>query len=132
LPSESLWNASAQAAMVYRGPQVLNAGFAGAPVSMDDIEGATVKGPASSGPLVAYVRVIALRRGDVQRLTLRAADGTVLAQSAPATADHDKAQAFMLVGKSTATAWPKGTYSATYTITRSGAEVLRRDWSQTY
>ncbi len=125
----TLWATAVQSDMAYRGTQVLNVGFAGGPVTMDDIESGPVKGPGTAGDLVAYVRVIALRQGDRQSLTVRAADGAVLARSTPAPADHDKAQAFLFAGKSSQTPWPAGVYTATYTVQRDGAEVLHQDWT---
>jgi len=128
----NLWAAEAQPEMQYRGTQVLNTGFAGAPVTMDDIESGAVAGPGRAGNMVAYVRVIGLRQGDRQTLTIRAGSGQVMAQATPAPADHDKAQAFMFAGKSSAAAWPAGNYIATYTVERDGAMVLRRDWAIGY
>ena len=126
---DTLWIAGAQPDMAYRGTQVLNAGFAGQTVTMDDIEGGQVRAPRPGAQLVAYVRVIDLRQGDRQTLTLRTENGTVLATSAPSPADHDKAQSFMFVGKSSTA---PGNYTARYTVERDGAVVLSRDWQVRY
>jgi hypothetical protein len=43
------------------------------------------------------------------------------------TLDRDKAQFIVIAGKKrTEAAWPAGRYTATYRVTRDGAEVLRK------
>jgi hypothetical protein len=125
---QSLWAESARAELAYRDSDVLNAGFADGPVTADDIERGDVAAPNRRSPaLVAYVRALHLRAGDVQRLIVRTPDGQSLVDSAPPPIDHDKAQVFIFSGKKRGAAdWPAGTYSATYTVTRSGRAVLTK------
>ena len=128
---QSLWAESARAELAYRDSDVLNAGFAGGPLGNDDVErgGITPPGPRSPA-LVAYVRALHLRAGDVQRLTVKSPDGQVLADSTLPPVDHDKAQVFVFAGKKRGTAgWPAGTYSATYTVTRAGRTQLTKTFS---
>ena len=41
--------------------------------------------------------------------------------------DRDKAQSLVIAGKKrTGAAWPAGRYTATYRVTRDGAEVLQK------
>jgi hypothetical protein len=51
---------------------------------------------------------------------------SVSTNSLPAL-DRDKAQFLVIAGKKrTETAWPAGRYTATYRVTRDGADVLRK------
>ena len=68
----SLWSPAAAAALAYRDQAVLNAGFAAGQVAMQDIEAGPITPPGIRSPgLVAYVRAIGLKKGDVQVLAER-------------------------------------------------------------
>ena len=123
----SLWRADARARLAYRDVAVLNAGFAAAAVTMEDIERGGIVPPRRSSPaLTVYVRAIALRRGDVQSLVLSGPDGEMARSEAPPL-DRDKAQYEMFVGKTrTGAAWPAGGYRGVYTVTRAGVPVLSK------
>lgn len=126
-----LWSRRAAAALPYRAPEVINAGFAGGPVTGEQIETETVPPPAAGGAaLVAYVRAIALQQGDVQTLMLLAPDGRLLSENRTPALDRAKAQYFLFTGKrNTAGRWPAGTWKARYTVTRSGRVVLDHTFS---
>ena len=80
--------------------------------------------PGRGTPLVAFVQAIGLAAGDVQRLTLRAPDGSILADSPAAPLDRDKAQTILFVGKKApAQGWPAGVYRADYSLVRAGRPV---------
>ena len=126
-----LWMAQAAKAIAYKPGAVLNAGFAAAPVSMESIEAGGVVAPTAGSPmLIAYVRAINLRGGDVQELTIKAPDGALLAAGRQPALDSAKAQYMTFVGKRTQPAgsktWPSGRYTATYTVKRGGEPVLAR------
>jgi murein DD-endopeptidase MepM/ murein hydrolase activator NlpD len=123
----SLWSAKARAALAYRAPQVINSGFSGAPVRMDDIEAGGVAAPGrQDGALVAFVRAISLRAGDVQELTLLAPDGSVLATQTAPPLDANKAQWMLFTGKKRpAGGFAPGRYSARYTVMRAARVVLK-------
>jgi hypothetical protein len=79
----------------------------------------------SAPALVAFVRAIGLKKGDVQRLTLTAPDGSTLAENAANPLDADKAQAMLFVGKRRSLpGWAPGTYRATYEVDRGGITAL--------
>jgi len=124
----SLWADAARAELVYQDIDVLNAGFAATSVTMDDVERGGIAAPGRQSPaLAAYVRALHLRMGDVQQLIVRTPDGQSLVSSTLPPVDHDKAEVFILAGKKKGlAAWPAGTYSATYTVTRSGRIVLTK------
>jgi len=125
---KSLWSAQAAAALAYHSPDIVNAGFAPAPVSMDDVESgrAADNKPAVTSPnFIAFVRAIGLRQGDVQILTLRGPGGVTLARTEAPPLESNKAQWLQYIGKKrTSASWPGGPYEAQYEIRRAGAAVL--------
>jgi murein DD-endopeptidase MepM/ murein hydrolase activator NlpD len=126
----SLWAASLGAQIQYRAGEIIDYGFAGIAPTMELIESGEIeKHPvaATSDALVAYVRAIGLQAGDQQTLALHGPDGTAMPTETLPALDRDKAQLLVFAGKKhTEAAWPPGRYSATYTVTRDGAEVLRK------
>lgn len=127
-PSAGLWTPEAAAALAYKPGAVLNAGFAGGPVSNAQIEAGEVAPPgADPAVLTAYVRAIGLEGGDVLRLRLLGGDGAVLADSRLPPLDRAKAQYMMFVGKRRPPqGWPPGASRAEFTVERNGAVVLSR------
>jgi hypothetical protein len=128
----SLWAKELSAVELYRPRDVLNTGFAGAPMTMELIESGEVRqhaASASSEALVAYVRTIGLRAGDVQRLAITGPDGGVFADSSTPALETNKAQVFLTVGKRRKDlAWPLGIYKASYVVSSGGAKVLQQDF----
>ena len=131
--SHPLWSVTAEAALAYHSPSVINFGFADEPLSIADVElGRTndMLPTAGSPALVAFIRAIGLKAADVQRFTLKGPGGEVLAQSETPPLDSNMAERFMFVGKrKTAAEWPRGTYEAEFEIRRDGATALSRRFS---
>ena len=127
---EMLWDPALQARLGYQERSVLNTGFASAPVSMEFIEDGTTDAPSpNSAAMVAFVRIIGLKSGDLQRLVLSSPSGKVIAENSTAPVDHNKAQAFLFTGrKRPANGWDLGTYKAEYTVEHAGQVVLRELW----
>jgi hypothetical protein len=126
----SLWAKSLGDQMQYRRGEIIDYGFAGIAPTMELIESGEVeKRPVTpnSDALVAYVRAIGLQAGDQQTLAVQGPGGAdVVTNNLPAL-DRDKAQYLVIAGKKrTEAMWPTGRYSATYSVTRDGAEVLRK------
>ena len=128
-----LWSPAAAAQMPYQTGAVLNTGFAPGPVDNTQVEAGGLAPPTADAPaLVAYVRAIGLRGGDVLRLTVSGPDGAVLADSKMPPLDRDKAQHLLYAGKKRPPAgWPKGTYKARYEVTRAGKVALTRSFAFT-
>ncbi|MGU3538716.1 M23 family metallopeptidase [Methylobacterium sp. A54F] len=128
-----LWEPGVAAALAYRAGTVLNAGFAGGPVAMAQVEGETVPAPGADAPaLVAFVRTIGLDAGDVRRLSLTGPDGRVLAENAEAPLPRAQAQGLAFVGrKRPPEGWPAGTYAAKLTVQRGGAVALEHAFAFT-
>jgi murein DD-endopeptidase MepM/ murein hydrolase activator NlpD len=126
----ALWAASPGEQMQYRAGEIIDYGFAGIAPTMELIESGEIEQhPVAPGSdaLVAYVRVIGLQAGDRQTLAVQGPGGAAMPTNTLPALDRDKAQFLVLAGKKrTEAAWPAGRYSATYTVTRDGAEVLRK------
>ncbi len=122
-----LWTKDSAEALRYRDPHILNVGFADGPITMADVESGSLSErqmEADAPALVFFGRAIAIRKGDRQRLTLTAPDGTVLAEDETEPADRAKAELFAFAGKRRPPGrWQPGAYVGRYSIVREGAEV---------
>ncbi|WP_414472608.1 M23 family metallopeptidase [Microvirga sp. M2] len=126
----SLWEPSVERALAYQPGSVLNKGFAPGPVTMEAIESGAAEQsvPATASPaLVAYVRAIGLKGGDVQSLTLFDSDGKPLARNTAPPLDRDKAQWMMFAGiKQPAGGFRPGLYRAIYRVERDGKPAIEQ------
>ena len=132
-PVRGMWDAGAAVALAKRPPTVLAAGFADRALELRALEQAAPNAPtAQGGALVAYVRVLGVRMGDVETLTMTSPNGTSFAQKGPISLARDKAQWLSYIGrKRTTAAWPSGTYRARYKLERSGASILDQTFEAT-
>ena len=127
----SLWRPALQPALVYKAGTVLNAGFAPRSVTMEQIDEGAGQEPltAASPAVLAFVRAIGLRRGDVQQLVLDGPGGTLVDHSEPPLPSN-KDQVFVGVGrKRPAPGWQPGHYSATYRVLRDGRMAIEKTFS---
>jgi peptidase M23-like protein len=129
-----LWRASLQPALGYQARAVLNSGFAAAAVSMAEIEagtaGALKDAGADSAAIVAFVRSIGLKAGDVQQLSLRAPDGSVLIEHLADRLERHQAQSLLFAGKERPPGgWPAGLYTANYRVLIDGQSVLETSFA---
>jgi hypothetical protein len=126
----SLWAASLGEQIQYRPREIIDYGFASIAPTMALIESGEIgKHPVAAGSdaLVAYVRTIGLQAGDQQFLEVQGPGGAAISTNNLPALDRDKAQFLVIAGKKrTEAAWPGGRYTATYRVTRDGAEVLRK------
>lgn len=131
--SHPLWSVTAEDALAYHSPAVINFGFAAEMVSIQDVElgRAGLTPPEADSPvLIAFIRAIGLKAADVQNFTLRGPSGDVLAHNESPPLDSNMAERFMFVGKRKMTAeWPRGTYEAEFEIRRGGVTALTRRFS---
>jgi hypothetical protein len=123
-----MWTPAARAALAYKAGTILNAGFAGQPLTMAAIEQGGVAAPGVGSPaVVAYMRAIGLEQGDVMEMTVKGPQGLVLGPERLTKLDRDKAQAFAMLGrKRPAAGWPRGRYSADLRVLRAGKPVAVR------
>jgi murein DD-endopeptidase MepM/ murein hydrolase activator NlpD len=128
----ALWRASLQPALSYQARAVLNTGFAAAAVSMAEIEAGTVSALADAGTdaAAAFVRSIGLKAGDVQQLSIRAPDGSVLIEHVANRLERHQAQSLLFAGKERpAGGWPAGLYAASYRVLVDGQPVLEKSFA---
>lgn len=129
---QSLWQPSLRPLLAYRQRVVLNEGFAATAVTMAMLETGEAKRqqPSMDTPaLVAYVRGIGLRTGDVQSLVLKAPSGQTLAEKRAQPLERDQAQTLVFAGsRKPAGGWDRGTYRASYTVFNEGNMVLERSF----
>ncbi|MEP0323567.1 M23 family metallopeptidase [Bauldia litoralis] len=122
-----LWSGDVAAALAYRPAYVLNAGFADAAITMEDVESGDLDGvalPPDAPALVFFGRAIGLEQGDVQAIRVIGPDGDVFAENTIDPLDRSKAQFFAFAGKRlTAAAWPAGAYRGRYSVIRDGEEI---------
>ena len=128
-----LWNETLRPALAYRpGGAVLNRGFAGKSVTMQAIDSGEVERAlpsVSSEAIVAYIRAIGLRKGDVLRISVIGPSGQFFTESASAPLDNDKTQYFMFAGrKRPPEGWKSGSYRATFSVRRANAVVLEESF----
>lgn len=113
----------------YRAGQILEAGFASAPVTLRDGEVQVAAAPPRrSTPLIAYAMAIGLMPGDVVRLALHAPDGRVIARHDAEPLAQWRAQDLVFVGVEPGTR-PRaaGVYRAHYVVERAGRVALARE-----
>ncbi|WP_262047450.1 M23 family metallopeptidase [Bradyrhizobium sp. Bra78] len=126
----SIWTGLTSDQLKYRSREILNVGFTDHSPTMDQIEsGEVTKYPVSlqSEALIAYVRVIGLREGDQQTVTVRDPDGVILSEYEAPALDRNKAQYFVASGrKRKAAEWTPGSYTAAYSVAGSDGNVLRK------
>jgi Peptidase family M23 len=125
-----LWAPSLQSALAYKPRAVLNTGFTNGKVNMKAIEAGDVPAPQFENALVAYVRALGMKAGDIQTLQIAMPDGRILVENSTKPLDRDQAQAMMFVGKEPPTGgWPRGIYRATYTISHDNTVVFERSFT---
>jgi len=126
----ALWRSSLGDALSYRAPAILNTGFAGGPVTMEQVEAgdnAELRPDQDATALVAFVRAIGLKGGDVQRLSITGPDGGTLVSQTEKPLERNKAQVLLFAGrKRPSEGFSPGLYRADYAVTREGKVVLQR------
>lgn len=127
-----LWQPALRPLLAYRPRLVLNAGFAAGSVTMATLEAgeAERRQPDIDTPaLVAYVRGIGLKSGDVQSLALNGPSGQAIASHEAKPLERNQAQTLIFTGhRKPATGWDRGTYQARYTVLHEGNVVLERSF----
>ena len=99
-PSASLWNARARDALSYQEATLVGAAFASDPPSINDIETKDPQRPTSVSPnLVAFVRVLGIRSGDEETLTIIDPLNETFAASGPTTLANPKPNGSSMLAK---------------------------------
>jgi hypothetical protein len=128
--AKSHWQARVQAQLVYSPRTLLNFGFTTIPVSNEAVEAGetTRRQPTvASEAIIAFVRTIGLKAGDVQLLTMRDPAGQVIAENRSAALASNKAQAMLFTGRKRLEGnWDRGRYTATYVISSDGQTLFTK------
>lgn len=127
---QSLWAPAAAALLAYEARSVLATGFSAGAPEPQALAAGPLPAPAADSPaLVAHAAAIGLQGGDVQRLLVRAPDGSVFADNQAEPLPRPQAQSFLFAGRRRpAAGFAAGRYSAVYEVRREGAVVLRREF----
>jgi hypothetical protein len=127
---QSMWQERLGPSVGYKAGTILNPGFASGPVTMGTVEQGGITSPdATSGTIIAYVRAINLRAGDVQEFTLRAPNGAILAKHTAPPLSSSQAQRLLFIGKNRPqTGWLRGRYVAQYGVLRGGRTIMQREF----
>ncbi|MBU6156780.1 MAG: peptidoglycan DD-metalloendopeptidase family protein [Alphaproteobacteria bacterium] len=130
-PRALLWAPKTAASLAWQPVTFVDAAFAAAPPTVNDIEDARPASPTSVSPaLVAWVRVLGVRAGDVETLAVTDPLNADFATSGPKTLERNKAQWLSYAGRKRDTpSWPLGNYKARYTLKRDGKVILEREFS---
>jgi hypothetical protein len=130
--AESQWHESVRAQLAYSSRSILNFGFTTDTVTNESVEGGVTlqrRPTMDSNAIVAFVRTIGLKAGDIQTLTLRDPAGTVLAENRSVALERNKAQVTLFSGKKRANlGWDKGSYTAMYAVRRGDQTLLEKQF----
>jgi hypothetical protein len=126
--SSSLWAAELRPSLAYADAVVIEAGFAGGPVSPEDAEQGTIAAPTANSPsLVFYARLINMRKDDSLRLTA-SGPGDFRATTSIAPFDRAKADYVGFAGKKlTGERWAAGRHQGVVEVLRGGKVIARRE-----
>jgi hypothetical protein len=128
--SGSLWSARSGAVLAYQRGAIIRAGFAPAPVSLEDLEtgghGIAAQGqPSAAWPaMVAYGWAINLEAGDEIAVRVEG-PGSFKAESLQRL-DRRKAQFMLFTGKKKP---PPGDYNGLFQVVRDGKVQLEEHWT---
>jgi len=130
--AENHWHESVRAQLAYSPRTILNFGFTTDSVTTEAVEsGVTLQlqPTMDSQAIVAFVRTIGLKAGDLQTLTLRDPAGNVLAENRPVALERNKAQVILFSGKKRAKRdWDRGLYTATYVVRQDDQSLLEKQF----
>jgi hypothetical protein len=123
-PLSSLWQSGVQAEIGYTDGQIIETGFAAAPVDGPEVEQGGIAAPVADSPaLVFYARVINMRAGDSVRMSVEGPGGFQVATPGQPV-DRTKAHFIGIAGKKrSASPWPVGAYRGVAEVIRDGAVI---------
>jgi murein DD-endopeptidase MepM/ murein hydrolase activator NlpD len=126
MAADTIWSAASKDQLTYSGGDLIELGFAGKAIALDEIAAGPVPPPHAKSPaMVAYAWAINLREGDHITVTLFGPNGELASNAA--TLERNKAQYFLFAGKKLkAASWPPGTYTARFVVTRDSASFISR------
>jgi hypothetical protein len=128
--SETLWDAKASAALSYRPAYILNFGFTSTPPTLKLIEeGNLPRASKEQALLIAFLRIVNLKAGDIQRITITAPDGSIIASRVEPPIASNQAQRSVSIGKKRGlSGWQTDTYRTTYSLERRGRLIQEKQF----
>jgi hypothetical protein len=125
--SSSLWATELRPSLAYADAVVIEASFAGGPVSPEDAEQGTIAAPTANSPsLVFYAHLINMRKDDSLRVTATG-PGDFTASNV-VSFDRAKAQFVTFTGrKLKGERWASGRYQGLVEVLRGGKAIGRRE-----
>ena len=128
----SIWAKDVATALAYRARVVQSAGFGIRPVSNPGLDTGADPGspPGPEAPaLIAHVRALGLKPGDVPVLTIIGPDGAAVAEFRGDAVQRPQAQNLVYTGRRRPEGGFKpGTYLARYRVENAGATVFEREF----
>lgn len=118
----NLWNKKLKDKLFYQPTRIINLAYANAALKMDDIESGKFQDfvPSSkSSSLVAYVRVINLKKGDRVRLIFTMAKQKMIAKTFDLIKKNKAQQMYFFGKKRPSSGWIKGRYKVEAQILRN-------------
>ncbi len=114
----------------YSGTHLLKSGFSDRTQTLDSIEeGIHPRLATDSAILLFWVNVVGIQQGDLQEIALTRPDGRILAASTQ-TIEKSKVNWLSYVGgKKPAGGWPKGRYTASYTLKRGVKPIIKQTFA---
>lgn len=130
-PRSVLWSSRAAAALSWQAVTLIDAAFTSSEPTLQDVATSLPPNPTSVSPsLVAWVRVLGLRAGDVETLTVIDPLNSRFVEEGPVRLERDEEEHLIIAGrKRDIPSWPLGNYNARYTLARDGKIILERDFS---
>lgn len=127
----SLWKPKTRETLAYRPVTFVAAGFTSEAPNLHDIEKAEPELPTSVSPaLLAWVRLLGVRQGDTETITVTDPLNESFAKNGPAKLGKSKAQWLTFAGrKRTVPSWPLGKYVAHYTLQRRGKTLVDKEFT---
>lgn len=124
-----LWKPEVLAKFAYKSGEIIGAGFAGGPPTLDALEkdhGNVVAASATAPALIFYGRFINLLGGDRLRVVIDGPGGS-FTEELTEPLERNKASYMTFAGKKrTISAWPPGRYQGRVEIVRDGAVIATR------
>lgn len=115
----------------YKPAVFLTGGFAAEALNLRSLERHPPAPPTqASTALVAYVRVLGVRAGDVETMSIVGPGSSALGAKGPVALTAPKVQWLSFVGrKRGSTPWPAGRYQARYKLERDGQILMDEQMS---
>ena len=129
----NLWNKKLKDKLIYQATQIINLGFSDIALTMTQIESGVFQDfipSSSSSSLLAYVRVINLRKGDRVRLIFTMSNEKIISKTFKLI-KRNKAQQMYFIGKRRpSSGWNKGLIKVEVQVIRKGIILVKKNYEK--